>query len=92
VKSRASLTQAIGSRLGETVIREPYETRRFSLKRAATRLSENTPRPKIASSLELHMQHIPQAPTRPRLGKPLSLERDGVLLKRKLSACARARA
>ena len=89
MKSRASLAQATGSRLGETVIREPCETRRFSLKQAATRLSENTPRPKRASSPELHMQHIPQAPTCPRLGEPLSPERDDVSLKRKLFACAR---
>ena len=75
MKSRASLGQATGSRLGETVIREPCETRGFLLKRAATRLSENTPRPKRASSPELHMQHIPQAPTRPRLGEPSSLRR-----------------
>jgi len=34
----------------------------------------------------------PQTPTRPRLGEPLSPERDGVSLKRKLSAWARARA
>jgi len=36
--------------------------------------------------------NIPQTPTRPRLGEPLSPERDGVSLKRKLSAWARARA
>ena len=92
MKSRASLGQATGSRLGETVIREPCETRGFSLNRVATRLSEDTPRPKRASLPELHMQHIPQAPTRPRLGEPLSSKRDGVSLKRKLSACAKARA
>jgi len=46
VKSRASLAQATGSRLGETVNREPCETREFSLKRAANRLGENTPHPK----------------------------------------------
>jgi len=39
VKSCASLAQATGSRLGETVIREPCETCGFSLKRVATRLS-----------------------------------------------------
>jgi len=39
VKSRVSLAQATGSRLGETVINEPCESREFSLKRAATRLS-----------------------------------------------------
>jgi len=92
VKSRTSLAQATGSRLGETVIREPCETHGFSLKRAATRLSENTPRPKRASSLELHMKHIPQTPTCPHLGKLLSPERDDISLKRKLLACARAQA
>ena len=55
MKSRASLGQATGSRLGETVIREPCETRGFSLNRVATRLSEDTPRPKRASLPELHM-------------------------------------
>jgi len=36
--------------------------------------------------------NIPQTPTRPRLGEPLSPERDGISLKRKPSAWARARA
>jgi len=39
-----------------------------------------------APSLELRLQHKPQTPTRSRLGEPLSPERDGVSLKRKLSA------
>jgi len=45
-ESRASLAQATGSRLGETIIREPYEARGFSLKRAPTRLGEHVPRSK----------------------------------------------
>jgi len=47
VKYRASLTQATGSRLGKTVNRGPCETHEFSLKRAFTRVSKNTPRPKV---------------------------------------------
>jgi len=75
VKSRASLAQATGSRLGETINRRPCETHESSLKWATTRLSENTPR------LGYTCSNVPQAPTRPRLGKPLSPERDGVSLK-----------
>ena len=75
MKSRASLAQATDSRLGETVNRGPYKTHEFSLKRATSRLGENTPR------LGYTCNNVPQAPTRPRLGEPLSPERDGVSLK-----------
>ena len=86
-KSCASLAQATGSRLGETVIREPCEARGFSLKRAATRPGEHVPRPK---------ERLPRLSYAysTNLKPPLVLAQaslDGVSLKRKLSAWARAR-
>jgi len=92
-KSRASLAQAIGSRLGETVIRESCETHGFSLKRVAARLGESAPRLKArfltwATPAAMCLKPF----TRPRLGEPLSPERDWVSLKQKLSTWARARA
>jgi len=63
MKSCASLAQATGSRLGETVNRGPCETHGFSLKRAATRLGESTPSPKAGSSPELHMQQRASNPS-----------------------------